>query len=180
MKMSLGTLALLAVVVLAACSEFQQFTTGLQSAGFPGGECGVSLVMRDLHGTRTMNKEQLQETLELWEQEYRDNPSDSNRLRLALLFATSDQSVRDTTRAQELLTETAEFPNDSCEREFALVLHQLLDEQTDAYRRINVLNKQTAELKKRIVELERQQRALTNIEQKIQQRDTPAVIDDGQ
>jgi hypothetical protein len=30
-----------------------------------------------------------------------------------------------------------------------------------------------------IAELEQQQRALTSIEQKIQQRDTPAVIEDG-
>jgi hypothetical protein len=178
MRMSLPILALLAVM-LTACSEFQQFTAELQPAGFRGGECGINCVMMDVHATRTMGKEQLQETLKRWEQEYQDNPSDSNRLRLALLYATSDQSVRDNDRAQKLLTEAVDLPGDPGEREFAAVLRQLLDEQTDAYRKINLLNKQTAELNKRIVELERQQRALTNIEQKIQQRETPAVIDDG-
>ena len=166
MKMSPAVLAVLAVL-LPACSELQPFTGGFQTASVPVEDCGVNTVMKDLHGTRAMGEEQLQQTLGLWEQEYQANPSDSNGLRLALLYAAGDQSVRDTV-------------NDSGERELAYVLHQLLDEQTDAYRKINLLNKHAAELNKRIRELEQQQRALTNIEQKIQQRNTSPVIDDGQ
>jgi uncharacterized coiled-coil protein SlyX len=59
------------------------------------------------------------------------------------------------------------------------MVRQFLDEQIDANRKINELNRQVADQNKRIAELEQQQRALTSIEQKIQQRDTPAVIEDG-
>jgi len=177
MKMLPVVLALMAVL-LTSCSELQQFTAGLRPASAPAEECSINRVMRELHDTRSMNKDQLQHTLKLWEQEFQANPSDSNRLRLALLFAASDQSVRDTARAQELLTEAADSLNDAGARELAAVVRQLLDEQIDAYRKINNLNKQAAEQNRRITELEHQQRALTNIEQKIQQRDTPAVIDD--
>jgi hypothetical protein len=179
MKMSPAVLALLAVL-LPACSELQPFTGGFQTASVPVEDCGINTVMRDLHGTRAMGEEKLQQTLGLWEKEYQINPSDSNGLRLALLYAAGDQSVRDTARAQKLLAEVAASVNDSGERELAYVLHQLLDEQTDAYRKINLLNKSTAELNKRIRELEQQQRALMNIEQKIQERNTSPVTDDGQ
>jgi hypothetical protein len=178
MKISPAILALMAVT-LTACSELQQFTAGLRPASAPAEECAVNRVMGDLRDTRDMDKDQVQQTLKLWEQQYQANPSDSNRLRLALLYAASDKSVRDSARAQDLLAQVADSANDSGERELAAVVRQLLDEQTDAYRKINTLNKQVAEQNKRIAELEQQQRALMSIEQKIQQRDTPAVIDDG-
>jgi hypothetical protein len=178
MKMSPAVLVLMAAM-LAACSELQQFTAGLRSAGAPVQECDINRVMRDLQDVRAIDKDQLQETLKLWEQAYQANPTDSNRLRLALLYAAGDQSVRDTARAQELLTGSADTISAPGERELAALVRQLLAEQTDAYRKINALNKQVAEQNKRIAELEHQQRALMSIEQKIQQRDTPAVIDDG-
>ena len=178
MKMSPAVLVFM-VVMLTACSELQQVTAGLKPASAAAQECDVNRVMRDLHDTRAMNKDQLQEILKLWEQDYQVDPTDRNRLRLALLYAASDQSVRNIARAQELLSATAGAINGPGERELAAVVRQLLAEQTDAYRKINTLNKQVADQNKRITELEHQQRALTNIEKKIQQRDTPAVIDDG-
>jgi uncharacterized coiled-coil protein SlyX len=44
-------------------------------------------------------------------------------------------------------------------------------------RRVNDLNKQIAEQGRRIAELEEQQRALMSIEQKMQQREVPVVIE---
>jgi alanyl-tRNA synthetase len=135
--------------------------------------------MTELHGTRSMNKDQLQQILRTWEQEFQTDPSDNHRLRLALLYAAGNESVRDPGRAQELLTEAADALDNTGDRELAAMVRQFLDEQIDANRKINELNRQVADQNKRIAELEQQQRALTSIEQKIQQRDTPAVIEDG-
>ena len=64
-------------------------------------------------------------------------------------------------------------------QELATIVHQFLDEQIQANRKINDLNKELAEQNKRIAELEQQQRALTRIEQKIQQRDNPEEAGNG-
>jgi len=96
-----------------------------------------------------------------------------------LLYAAGNESVRDPARAQELLTEAADALDNTGDRELTAMVRQFLDEQIDANRKINELNRQIADQNKRIAELEQQQRALTSIEQKIQQRDTPAVIEDG-
>ena len=177
MKMLAAMLALLAVM-LSACSELQSITGIKPVTVVPAGDCTVNRLMTELHDTRTMNREQLQQTLRFWEQQYQADPSDNNRLRLALLYASGDESVRDPGRAQELLMEAAESLDNPGDRELAAIVRQLLAEQIDAYRKINDLNKQAAAQNKRIAELEQQQRALMNIEQKIQQRDTPAVIED--
>jgi hypothetical protein len=165
-------------VMLTACSELQYYT-GIKPATVSTGECSVNQLMTELNDTRSLSKDQLQLTLRLWEQEFQADPSDNHRLRLALLYAAGDESVRDPGRAQELLVEAADALDNPGDRELAAMVRQFLDEQIDAYRKINDLNKQAAEQNKRITELEQQQRALMNIEQKIQQRDTPAVIEDG-
>jgi hypothetical protein len=177
MKMLPVMLVLLAVM-LTACSELQYYT-GIRPATVPSEECGVNRLMTELHDTRSMNKDQLQQTLRTWEQEFQTDPSDNHRLRLALLYAAGNESVRDPGRAQELLTEAADALDNTGDRELTAMVRQFLDEQIDANRKINELNRQIADQNKRIAELEQQQRALTSIEQKIQQRDTPAVIEDG-
>lgn len=177
MKMLPAMLVLLAVM-LTACSELQHYT-GIRPATVPSEECGVNRLMTELHDTRSMNMDQLQQTLRTWEQEFEANPSDNHRLRLALLYAAGNESVRDPGRAQELLTEAADALDNTGDRELAAMVRQFLDEQIDANRKINELNKEIADQNKRIAELEQQQRALTSIEQKIQQRDAPAVIEDG-
>jgi len=58
-------------------------------------------------------------------------------------------------------------------QELSSIVRQFLDEQIEANRKINDLNKEISEQNKRIAELEQQQRALTRIEQKIQERDNP-------
>jgi hypothetical protein len=177
MKMLPVMLVLLAVM-LTACSELQYYT-GIRPATVPSEECGVNRLMTELHDTRSMNKDQLQQTLRTWEREFQTDPSDNHRLRLALLYAAGNESVRDPDRAQELLTEAADALDNTGDRELTAMVRQFLDEQIDANRKINELNRQIADQNKRIAELEQQQRALTSIEQKIQQRDTPAVIEDG-
>jgi hypothetical protein len=133
--------------------------------------------MADLRDMRAMNEDQLQQTLKTWEQEFQADPSDEHRLKLALLYAAGDESVRDLGRAQQLLTESAATMENPDEWEFASVVRQFLENQINANRKINLLNKQIADQNKRISELEQQQKALMNIETKIQQRDTPAVIE---
>jgi hypothetical protein len=167
-------LALLAVM-LTACTELQYYTGIRPATVFPEG-CTVNQLMTQLHDTRSMNKDQLQQTLRTWEQEFQADPSDDHRLRLALLYAAGDESVRDPGRAQELLTEAADALDNPGDRELAAMARQFLDEQIVANRKINDLNKQTADQSKRIAELEQQQRALMSIEQKIQQRDNPLGV----
>lgn len=174
MKSVPAVLALLAVM-LTACSELQYYT-GITPATDLSEGCSVNRLMTELHETRSMNKDELQQTLITWEQEFQVEPSEDHRLRLALLYAAGDESVRDPGRAQVLLTESSDALNNPADRELAAMVRQFLDEQIVANRKINDLNKQTAEQIKRIAELEQQQRALMNIEQKIQQRDNPVGV----
>lgn len=172
MKMLPAVLAILAVM-LTACSELQTYT-GIRSATvFPEG-CSLSQLLTQLHDTRSMNKDQLQQTLRTWEQEFQVDPSDCHRLRLALLYAAGDESVRDPGTAEELLAEAADALDNPDDRELAAIVRQFLDAQIVSNRKINDLNKQIADQSKRIAELEQQQRALMSIEKNIQQRDNPA------
>jgi uncharacterized membrane-anchored protein YjiN (DUF445 family) len=175
MKRSPAILVLLAVMV-TACSELQSYA-GVRPEPVNSEECNINNLMTELRSTRSMNNEQLQRTLSTWEQQFQADPSDNHRLRLALLYAVGNESVRDPGRAQELLTEGADALNNPGDRELAAMVRQFLDDQIEANRKINSLNKQIADQGKRISELEQKQRALTNIEQKIQRRDTAPVID---
>jgi hypothetical protein len=177
MKMLPAMLVLL-TVMLTACSELQNYA-GIRPAAVSPEQCSVNQLMTELRHTRPMNIDQLQKTIRTWEQEFQVDPSDKIRLKLALIYATGDMSVRDPGRAQELLAGTTDTLGNPCDKELAAIVLQFLNEQIDANRKINNLNKQIAGLNKRIAEFEQQQRALTNIEQKIQQRDTPAVIENG-
>jgi len=171
-------LLVLSVVPLVACSEFQTYRFQ-GPAPVVTEEHDVGDLLAELHLTRTMSQDQLQKTLESWEQRFLDDPGAYNRLKLALLYATANQPVRDLGRAQELLDESAAGLDSAGAQELASIVHQFLDEQIQANRKINDLNKELAEQNKRIAELEQQQRALTRIEQKIQQRDNPEDAGNG-
>jgi len=58
-----------------------------------------------------------------------------------------------------------------------VLVREFLEEQVEVNREVNDLNKQIAEQGRRIAELEEQQRALMSIEQKMQQREAPVVIE---
>jgi len=161
------------VVMLTACSELQTYT-GIRAETVVPERCSVSQLLTELHDTRSMNKDQLQQTLRTWEQEFQVDPSDFHRLRLALMYAAGDELVRDPGTAEELLAEAANALDNPGDRELAAIVRNFLDEQIVSNRKINDLNKQIADQSKRIAELKQQQRALMSIEKNIQQRDNPA------
>jgi ABC-type hemin transport system ATPase subunit len=168
----------LPAVVMGACSEFQTYSFQ-EPAPVVSEEHRVGDLLAELHLTRTMSQDQLLKTLESCEQRFRDDPSTYNRLKLALLYATANQPVRDLGRAQKLLDESAAGLDSAGAQELVSIVRQFLDEQIESNRKINDLNKEIAEQNKRIAELEQQQRALTRIEQKIQERDNPEETGNG-
>ena len=168
--MKFTTLIVPALLMLTACSEFQYYSsTGfapVTSKGF-----GADYWLEEAHETRAMTPEQRQVALKLREQEYSNNPDTSNRLRLALLLAAGNESIRNPERALELLEEIDPEPENAGDRELIIILRQFIDEQFKAEATINNLNKQAKNKNRQIKELEQQLQALTNIEQNIQQRE---------
>jgi hypothetical protein len=69
------------------------------------------------------------------------------------------------------------LPDAVADRELIVMLQQMLDEQGQANRKLSILWKQLTEQNRRIEELEQQLQALTTIEQNIQNRDNPVVIE---
>lgn len=167
-------------VALTSCSEFQSYrNTGYAPVVTRG--LGTEYWLNELHNTRWSTPEESRETVMQWEQELLDDPSDGNRIKLALLLVAGDEAVRDPKRARELLDEVTEILTDTSDREFITVLGQMIDQQEQASAAISKLNKQVKRKNRRIRELEEQQRALTDIEQNIQQRTVqPETENDGQ
>ena len=181
MRMRMRRLLILTAVatLLAACAELQYYNSNGTIAPVIDSGLGVSRWLRDVHATHAMSPELLQQTLETWEQEYRDNPSVTNRMRLALLLATGEESVRDRPRARKLLNGAEVWTGSSeSEQELVAIMQQFLDEQGESSGKINILRKQVTEQNRRIEELEEQLQALTTIEHDIQQRDKPVVIEE--
>jgi hypothetical protein len=178
--MKISTLIIPALLMLTACSEFPYYSsTGFAPVTSKGH--GADFWLTEVHETRAMTPEQRQVTLELWKQEYSNRPSLSNRLRLALLLAAGNDSIRDTERALELLKEIDPEPENAGDRELIIMLRQFIDEQLTAEVTINDLKKLTKKKNNQIKELEQKQQALTNIEQNIQQRENqPEAGNDSQ
>jgi len=178
--MKFNTLIVPALLMLTACSEFPYYSsTGFAPVTSKGD--GADFWLTEVHETRAMTAEQRQVTLELWEQEYSNSPGISNRLRLALLLAAGDESIRDPERALELLEGVVPEPENAADRELIIMLRQFIDEQLTAEVTINDLKKLTKKKNRQIKELEQKQQALTNIEQNIQQRENqPEAGNDSQ
>ena len=178
--MKFSALIVPALLMLTACSEFQYYSsTGLAPITEKG--YGADYWLTEVHETRAMTPEQRQVTLELWEQEYSNSPGISNRLRLALLLAAGNESIRDPGRALELLEGLVPEPENASDRELIIMLRQFIDEQLTATATINGLKKLTKKKNRQIKELEQKQQALTNIEQNIQERENqPEAGNDGQ
>ena len=168
--MKFSALIVPALLMLTACSEFQYYSsTGFAPVTSKG--YGADHWLTEMHETHAMTPEQRQVTLKLWEQEYSNNPDTSNRLRLALLLAAGNESIRNPERALELLEEIDPEPENAGDRELIIMLRQFIDEQLKTVATINDLNKLTKKKNRQIKELEQQLQALTNIEQNIQQRE---------
>ena len=186
-------LLLIVLLALTACSELQQYKSNWP-ASVINGEQGADYWLAELHATRGMTADQQKRILKSREQEFHDNPTSGNRLRVALLLATGSEEVRDHRRALTLLDEIDLASFNTSDQEMITVFQKLLEEERKANRKIYILWKQLTEESQRIEELvhqlgkqgqrveelEQQLKALTTIEQKIQQREKPVVIENEQ
>ena len=197
-------LLILLLLALSACSELQQYKSNWP-ASVINGEQGADYWLAELHATRGMTADQQKQILKSREQELHDNPGSNNRLRVALLLATGGEEIRDHRRALTLVEEIDPASYDVSDQEMIAVFRQLLGEERKANRKIYILWKQLTEQSQqieeleqqlteqsqrveeleqqlteqsqRVEELEQQLKALTTIEQKIQQREKPVVIE---
>jgi hypothetical protein len=165
-------LILVSVLVLGACSEFQSFRGSGFAPVVTGGHSADNW-LAELHATRSMTPQQLHQELGSRQHDFRYKPSTGNRLRLVLLLTFGGESVRDTGRARQLLEELDTPPDSPGGQELVAILKQFLDEKKIADKKLKVLSRQVSKQNTRIEELEEQQKALTTIEQSIQQREIP-------
>ena len=168
------------VLVLTNCSEFQYYahteTAPVVTLGY-----GTDYWLAELHNTRAMTPDEIQQTVKAWEQELHDHPSAGNRIKLALLLTAGDASIRDPKRARELLDGLDLPPDNTSDQELVTIFRQYIDRQDQANMAISTLKKQVRKQTLHIKELEQQQRALTDIEENIQQREiSPDLEHDGQ
>lgn len=163
----------LLVLLLGGCTQMKSYTNRVLPPVFEGGN-GVNYWLAELHATRDLSGDDLRGVLASWEQELDYQPTVNNRLKLALLLVAGDKAVRDHARAHKLLEGVDPDSLGPGEQELVTILQQYLAEHKEDSGKINQLSKQVREQGKRIEELEQQQRALTTIEQNIQQREKSA------
>ncbi len=170
--------------LLVACSELQTFrdsVINVEDGPVVAADEGAGLHgwLADMHQLRTRSPESLPAVLEAREEAFRSWPGFENRMRLVMVLLVSDESVRDEKRARLLLNRLDPLPSSAGDREFVSLLKQFLDEQQEYRQKLSVLWKQVTYQNRRIDELEQQLKALTSIEQNIQQREPTQVIEDG-
>ena len=162
------------LVLLTGCAALQQrFPELSPPTACKQSDSGASRWLAAIHATRDQSPDRQQQTLEEWEQAYQASPDIDNRMRLILLLATGADNVRDDRRARRLLNGIDPLPAASGDRELISLLLLWLDDQSESARKLDILWKQVTTQNRRIEELEQQLRALTNIEQNIQNRDIP-------
>ena len=164
---------------LVACADMQQYRTAVLAPVIEG-RSGVNIWLETMHEVRERSPEKQQQALDDWDKAFAGNPDTNNRMRLVLLLTLGSEQVRDIRRARRLLDDVDPLPEAAADRELIVILQQMLDEQGQANRKLNILWKQVTEQNRRVEELEQQLQALTTIEQNIQSRDTPAVIENEQ
>lgn len=161
------------LVLLSGCSQMHSYSNRVLPPVFEGGQ-GVNDWLGYLHNTRGLTASELQDVLEALDQAYREDPGTNSCVRLALLLAAGDIAVRDHARALELLDGIDTATNGPGEQELIMILRQFLAQHEEDNGNISELSKQVKQQGRRIKELEQQQRALTTIEQSIQQREKSA------
>ena len=120
-----------------------------------------------------MPETQFKLTLKNREQEFERKPDPRTRLRLALLLATGPAPERDQGRALELLQGMEADGASESALALAALMMQMIDEQLWSADKMTELKGKLGKADTRIDELEQQLQELTNIEQSIQQRETP-------
>ena len=170
----------LLLMALSACSEFQTYRSGGYAPVVTRG-VGTEYWLSELHDTRWDTSEESRQRVLQWEQELLEDPNDGTRVKLALLLIAGNKDVRDPERARELLDGLTGTLTDASDREFLTLIGQMLDQHEQSSEEIGKLNRLLGKQNRRIRELEKQQRALTDIEQNIQQRTVqPETENDGQ
>ena len=169
---------MLTLLALTACGELLPYRSGGYAPVVTLGY-GTDYWLSELNQTRQMPPYKIRETAQTWEQEFQDDPGDSNRIKLALLLTVGDARVRDPERARELLEGLGEAPVNTSDRELVSIVRQIIDDQEQAGAAVDTLNRQIRKQRRRIKELEQQQRALTDIEQNIQQKEAQPDIENG-
>ena len=171
--------------LLGACAELQALRETTPStatrddvAPVIDGKQGVHGWLADFHELRTRPPESLPAVLAAREEAFRAKPEAENRMRLVMLLLVDAESVRDARRARLLLDRFKPLPSSPDDREFIVLLQQFLDGQQEYEQKLSVLWKQVTQQNRRIDELEQQLKALTSIEQNIQQREPPPVNSD--
>lgn len=171
------TLALMVLFMLAACSELRTLRDDILPAGNgaqPGGRMMVHSWLDDMQALRKLTPEMQQGLLESREERFTARQDNRRRMDVVLLLMVADESVRDDRRARKLLRDYEPLPPATEDREFIRLLKQFLDTREHDAQKLAVLWEQVTEQSERISELEQQLRALTSIEQNIQQRENPA------
>jgi hypothetical protein len=172
---------------LVACSELQTLRDtvapedGTQLASqvpVISGNRGVHGWLADIHTLRTQPPEKLATLLETREQAFRKKPNIENRMRLVMLLLVDVEPVGDLKRARLLLNGVDPLPSSPDERAFISLLLKFLEGKREDEQKLSVLWKQATQQNQRIDELEQQLKALTSIEQNIQQREPPPVTED--
>jgi hypothetical protein len=167
---------LVLVATLGACAEMQQYRATVP-APVVEGRSGANIWLEQMHQVRDRSPEKQQQALDDWEKALEGNPDINNRMRMVLLLMLGTEQVRDIRRARRLLDNVDPLPDAVADRELIVMLQQMLDEQGQSNRKLSILWKQLTEQNRRIEELEQQLQALTTIEQNIQNRDNPVVIE---
>jgi hypothetical protein len=175
--MSIRIIAMLVLLAgLSACAGLPQYRTTVLAPVIDG-RSGANVWLEMMHEVRDRSPEKQQQALDDWEKAFEGNPDINNRMRLVLLMTLGSEQVRDIRRARRLLDDVDPLPDAAADREMIVILQQMLDEQGHSNRKLSILWKQVTEQNRRIEELEQQLQALTTIEQNIQSRETPAVIE---
>jgi len=129
--------------------------------------------LEEWYRVTSLPADEVEETLRTRQQEFSEHPSPRTRLRLVLLLAEGPAVVRDQLRALALLQKLDTTDASASARALAALLGQVINEQVGSSDKIIKLQRNVTQAEDRVKELERQLQELTNIEQSIQQRETP-------
>ncbi|VAW81221.1 hypothetical protein MNBD_GAMMA13-353 [hydrothermal vent metagenome] len=135
----------------------------------------AALWLEEWHQVLDLPKDKIALILKSWEADFARSNDPRTRLRLALLLTTGPVPVRDQQRARALIEGMDRAETSETTLALAALLQQIIEEQLWSSDRIVELKGESRQLNARVAELEQQLQELTNIEQSIQQRETPGT-----
>jgi polyhydroxyalkanoate synthesis regulator phasin len=160
------------MVALSACRPVTvQHAEGVVPVSFRVDDAAYWL--EEWHWITGLPEGQQREILADREREFEQSATSRNRIRLALLLAEGPASVRNQSRAQELLEGMDKEQTSQSGRALSALLQQVIAEHDWFIDELAAARSELEESESRIEELERQLQELTSIEQNIQQREIP-------